>query len=248
MTVSRQFSGLPTHLVDLTISPYKSIDTGEVDHLLNDIPEQTNKARTIIANSPCCVTDVVLTEIIYVLERVIEMERADIAHLVKAFLSLPNLIYNDYFLDQAIDLYRAKSALSFVDCYAATESKVYNNNLATFDKALAKRGGSHVKAYKLVAKQNTIWRKSHVDISGRDPVRYSRMSKETMLLDASFAAFDVTPLASSGGDGASMPVEGEDVDLQALQVESDATSGHDIRMAKGTVADGDCKGSWPQGC
>lgn len=122
-----------------------SFDTNvALRYLLNDIPEHTDKARTVIANSPCYVTDVVLTEIIYVLERVIEMERADIVQLIKAFLSLPNLIYNDYFLDQAIDLYGDKSALSFVDCYAATEAKVYNNDLVTFDKALARHGGSHV--------------------------------------------------------------------------------------------------------
>lgn len=123
-----------------------SLDTNvALRYLLNDIPKQTDKARTVIANSPCYVTDVVLTEIIYVLERVIEMERVDRARLIKAFLSLPNLIYNDYFLDQVIDLYGSKSALSFVDCYAATESKVYNNNLVTLDKALAKQGGSHIK-------------------------------------------------------------------------------------------------------
>ncbi|EDK72805.1 PilT protein domain protein [candidate division TM7 genomosp. GTL1] len=122
-----------------------SLDTNIVlRYLLDDIPEQTEKARNIIAKSPCYVTDVVLTEIVYVLERVIEMERADIARLVKAFLSLPNLIYNDYFLDEAIDLYAVKGSLSFVDCYASTEAKVYNNKLVTFDKALAKQGGSHI--------------------------------------------------------------------------------------------------------
>lgn len=122
-----------------------SLDTNIVlRYLLDDIPEQTEKTRNVIAKSPCYVTDVVLTEIVYVLERVIEMERADIANLVKAFLSLPNLIYNDYFLDEAIDLYFTKNSLSFVDCYAATEAKVYNNTLVTFDKALAKQGGSHI--------------------------------------------------------------------------------------------------------
>ena len=123
-----------------------SLDTNVVlRYFLNDIPEQAIKARKIIVNSSCYVTDVVLTETVFVLERVIGMERSDIVTLIKTFLSLPNLIYNDYFLDQTIDLYGAKKALSFVDCYAATEAKMYGNSLVTFDKPLTNYGGEHVR-------------------------------------------------------------------------------------------------------
>ncbi|HUD07284.1 MAG TPA: PIN domain-containing protein [Candidatus Saccharimonadales bacterium] len=123
-----------------------SLDTNVVlRYLLNDIPEQGFKSKEVITNSASYVTDVVAVEIIFVLEKVIGMERSDIVKLVKTFLSLPNVIYNDYFLDQAIDLYGAKKSLSIVDCYAATESKLYNNTLVTFDKELVKHGGSHVK-------------------------------------------------------------------------------------------------------
>ncbi len=122
-----------------------SLDTNVVlRYLLNDIPEQSLKAKKIITGSAAYVTDVVAVEIIFVLERVISMERPDIVTLVKTFLSLPNLIYNDYFLDQTIDLYGAKPSLSIVDCYAATEAKVYGNSLVTFDKELIKHGGNHV--------------------------------------------------------------------------------------------------------
>ena len=122
-----------------------SLDTNVVlRYLLNDIPEQSLKSKAVITDSPCYVTDVVAAEIIFVLERVIEMERSDIVLLVKTFLSLPNLIFNDYFLDQAIDLYDKKKKLSIVDCYAATEARVYSNSLLTFDKELVKNGGSHV--------------------------------------------------------------------------------------------------------
>lgn len=123
-----------------------SLDTNVVlRYLLNDIPEQGFKAKEIITNSASYVTDVVTVEVIFVLEKVIGMERSDIVKLVQFFLSLPNVIYNDYFLDQAIDLYGAKKSLSIVDCYAVTESKLYNNTLVTFDKELAKHGGNHVK-------------------------------------------------------------------------------------------------------
>jgi len=122
-----------------------SLDTNvTLRYLLNDIPEQAIKAKAIITNSSCYVTDVVLTEIVFVLEKVIGMERSDIVSLIKTFLSLPNLIYNDYFLDETIDLYGEKKALSFVDCYAATEARMYNNTLLTYDKLLIKHGGEHV--------------------------------------------------------------------------------------------------------
>lgn len=124
-----------------------SLDTNVVlRYLLNDTPEQSLKSRAVITGSASYLTDVVTVEIIFVLERVIGMERSDIVKLVKTFLSLPNLIYNDYFLDQAIDLYGAKKTLSIVDSYAATEAKLYNNTLVTFDKELIKHGGSHVTA------------------------------------------------------------------------------------------------------
>ncbi len=122
-----------------------SLDTNVIlRYFLNDIPEQSQKSRAIIVGSTAYATDVVLTEVVFVLERVIEMDRSDIVQLIKSFLSLPNLIYNDYFLDQTIDLYSSQKTLSFVDCYAATEAKMYNNSLVTFDQQLIKHGGDHV--------------------------------------------------------------------------------------------------------
>ena len=123
-----------------------SLDTNVVlRYLLNDIPEQSIKSRAVIISSASYITDVVAVEIVFVLEKVIGMKRSDIVKLVKSFLSLPNLIYNDYFLDQSIDLYGANKTLSIVDCYAAMEAKVYGNSLITFDKELVKHGGRHVR-------------------------------------------------------------------------------------------------------
>ncbi|CAN5633609.1 hypothetical protein BH23PAT2_BH23PAT2_05500 [soil metagenome] len=122
-----------------------SLDTNVVlRFLLNDIPEQTLKSKEVIENSACYITDVVAIEIVFVLERVVSMDRSDIQRLIKAFLNLSNVIYNDYFLDEVIDLYGAKASLSIVDCYAAIEAKVYGNHLLTFDKRLVRQGGKHV--------------------------------------------------------------------------------------------------------
>ncbi len=123
-----------------------SLDTNVVlRYLLNDIPEQSLTSKAAITGSVSYVTDVVTIELIFVLEKVVGMERTDIVRLVKTFLSLPNLVYNDYFLDQTMDMYGAKKSLSIVDCYAATEAKIYGNALVTFDKELVKHGGSHVR-------------------------------------------------------------------------------------------------------
>ena len=80
-----------------------SLDTNVVlRYILNDIPKQTEKVKTIITTAGCYITDVVAIETVYVLERVIELDRQDIVRLLKAFLSLSNMIYNDYFLDQTL--------------------------------------------------------------------------------------------------------------------------------------------------
>ena len=122
-----------------------SLDTNVVlRYLLNDVPEQSIKSKNVITGSASYITDVVATEIVFVLERAIGMERSDIVKLMKSFLSLPNLIYNDYFLDQTLDLYGANKTLSIVDCYAATEAKAYGNSLVTSDRGLVRHGGSHV--------------------------------------------------------------------------------------------------------
>lgn len=122
-----------------------SLDTNVVlRYLLDDIPEQTLRAKAIIVNSSSYVTDVIVIEVVFVLERVVGMDRSDIVRLVQMFLSLPTVVYNDYFLDQVIVLYDTASVLSIVDCYAAAEAKIYGNSLMTFDKGLVKHGGAHV--------------------------------------------------------------------------------------------------------
>ena len=123
-----------------------SLDTNVVlRFLLNDIPEQTEIATNTIENNKVYVTDVVVVEIIYVLEKVIELSRHDITKLVTSFLGFSNVVHNPYFLDDVIQFYEQHPALSVVDCYAAAESKAYKNELATFDKKLASQGGEQVR-------------------------------------------------------------------------------------------------------
>lgn len=122
-----------------------SLDTNVVlRFLLNDVPEQTEKAARIISKDKVYVTDVIAVEVIYVLEKVIELSRRDITKLVTDFLGFGNVVHNPHFLLDAINLYEKHPSLSVVDCYAAAESEAYNNKLVTFDKRLVNQGGKHV--------------------------------------------------------------------------------------------------------
>ena len=122
-----------------------SLDTNVVlRFLLDDVPEQTKKATEIIIKNKVYVTDVVVVEVIYVLEKVIELSRQDTTKLVTDFLGFSNVVHNPYFLLNTIKFYERHPSLSVVDCYASAEAEAYNNKLVTFDKCLANQGGKHV--------------------------------------------------------------------------------------------------------
>jgi len=122
-----------------------SLDTNVVlRFLLNDVPEQTEKAVEVITSNKVYVTDVVIVETIYVLEKVIQLTRKDITELSTSFLGFANVVHNPLFLLDAIILYDKHPSLSIVDCYASAEAREYGNKLVTFDKRLLSQGGEHV--------------------------------------------------------------------------------------------------------
>ena len=124
-----------------------SLDTNIVlRFLLNDIPAQTKIATRLISTSPVYVSDVVITETAYVLEQTLKHDRRFICAILRMFLGLQSVFYNDHVLPNVIDLFEKKPSLSFVDCYAAMEAKVFGTNLYTFDEKLRNQGGSHVLA------------------------------------------------------------------------------------------------------
>lgn len=122
-----------------------SLDTNIIlRFLLRDIPHQSTKAAFQITNSRCYVTDVVITETVFVLEKVYEAPRNEIAVAIGSFLALPNLTSSSELLTEMLDLYKKKSSLSIIDCYAAVEAGASGSQLVTFDAKLLKHGGSHV--------------------------------------------------------------------------------------------------------
>lgn len=121
-----------------------SLDTNVVlRFLLGDVPDQTQRATELIEKNTVYVTDVVVVEIIYVLEKVYELSRSDIHELMGDFLGFSNVVHNPSFLADTIKSYKEHPSLSIVDCYASEEAKYYANELITLDKRLLSRGGSH---------------------------------------------------------------------------------------------------------
>lgn len=112
--------------------------------LLDDMPEQTVICDNLINGSQTYITDAVILESVYVLEKTIKLPRTDIADLLLGLLGFANVQHNKIFLTETIRFWTNHPALSIVDCYVAFESKLYNNTLSTFDKKLAGQGGSHI--------------------------------------------------------------------------------------------------------
>ena len=114
--------------------------------LLNDVPSQTLRARRILIKPTVYVSDVVISEVAFVLERAMKFDRLYAILLLRTLIALPNLTHNDHILPDVLTLLEQKPALSFVDCYAATEAKIFGTKLYTFDKKLINQGGAHVQA------------------------------------------------------------------------------------------------------
>ena len=125
---------------------FTSLDTNVVLRLiLNDVPEQSTRAQLFVAGSPCYVTDVVVSEVVFVLERVYRLERSRICRSLASFFRLETVAYNEPLIRKVLAMYLASRPLSFADCYSAAEAGLYKNELVTFDRALIRKGGSHVK-------------------------------------------------------------------------------------------------------
>lgn len=114
--------------------------------LLNDIPSQTARAKAVLTKPQLYVSDVVVSEIAFVLEKVMKFDRNYVCLLLKTLTALPSLTFNSHVLPEVIDLFETRKSLSFVDCYAATEAKIFGTKLYTFDKKLINQGGEHVEA------------------------------------------------------------------------------------------------------
>ena len=124
-----------------------SLDTNIIlRFLLNDVPSQTLKIKQIFSRPPLYVSDVVMAETAYVLEKSLGYGRKYVAMLLRVLMGVPGLTFNDHLLPNVVDMYVNKRSLSFVDCYAAVEAQTFGSKLYSFDKDLIRHGGKHVQA------------------------------------------------------------------------------------------------------
>ena len=110
--------------------------------ILNDVPDQAERAARYLDRSPCYVTDVVIAECVFVLEKTYKLDRVFITTSLSSLFELKTLSYNEAIITEALDLYGSLRTLSFADCYSVAEAMLNENRLITFDRAILKKCGS----------------------------------------------------------------------------------------------------------
>ena len=119
----------------------ESIDTNIILRtILNDIPEQCQKARKLLSrpDSSLHVSDLAIAETVFVLEKCLHYDRNTIAKILNLFLSTPSLNYNAGLFTNVFPFYIEHSQLSFNDCCLATYAALNQAEpLWTFDHKLA---------------------------------------------------------------------------------------------------------------
>ena len=102
-------------------------------YILDDDPVLSNKASTIIENRYITIPFEVVTEIVYVLEKLYHVSRDDIYDSLVDILNYPNISsYDDDVLFKALDLFRV-SPIDFVDCLLCAYHKIRKYHIYTFD-------------------------------------------------------------------------------------------------------------------
>ncbi len=110
--------------------------------LLNDVPDHADRAAKLLDRSPCYLTDVVIVECVFVLEKAYKLDRDFITASLSSLFELNTLEYNEALITEAFDLYGSLPTLSFADCYSVAEAMLRGNRLITFDGAILKKCGS----------------------------------------------------------------------------------------------------------
>ena len=102
--------------------------------ILNDNEQLAKQARIIIENNECFAPNEVIAEVVFVLQKVYEVPRQEIATLISN--SFKYFEVSDEILLKESLLFYVKTKLDFVDCILAAYSSVKNEDVATFDKKL----------------------------------------------------------------------------------------------------------------
>ena len=113
-----------------------------IRHLTGDPPEQARRATSFLAVSdPLWLADLIVAEVVYVLESVYEVGRADVARLVRSIVSSDRLLVTDLaLLLRTIEVYE-RHRLAFADAYLiASAERTGIGVVVSFDKGISRVG------------------------------------------------------------------------------------------------------------
>lgn len=111
-----------------------------IRYITNDIPEKRKKVIKLLDSGTHRLTDLAISEIVYVLEDFYELSRDEIANQLLFLLAQYDgtIIYNHDLTSSVFPFYVEHPKLSFNDCCLAAYSELENSEpLFTFDKKLA---------------------------------------------------------------------------------------------------------------
>ena len=105
-------------------------------YLLNDSKELSEKATALLENNEVLVLNEVIAEIVYVLEKVYNVEHREISNALLELFEYGNLQVSDIeIVNEALKLY-GERRLDFVDTLLYAYNKVRGHEVYTFDKKL----------------------------------------------------------------------------------------------------------------
>lgn len=118
-----------------------SLDTNVLLRLiLGDVPKQAAAVEKLLAKGQSYeIADVIIVEIIFVLEKVYEMPRAQVSENILGIIRNQSFNCNRKVFELALPTYRDTPSVSIVDCLTVAYASI-NKALPvyTFDKALVK--------------------------------------------------------------------------------------------------------------
>jgi uncharacterized protein len=117
-----------------------SLDSNVILRLiLNDVPEQSARAGQYVNRSACYITDSVVAECVFVLEKVYKLDRDLVKNLMAIVFELNTVAFSETLIEKTFKHYVASRKLSFIDCYSIVEAIQNSNDVVTFDQAILKK-------------------------------------------------------------------------------------------------------------
>jgi predicted nucleic-acid-binding protein len=119
-----------------------SVDTNLLLRLvLNDVPDQMKQVKKLlIKKTQYEVSDLAITEMAFVLERLYKMERRMVVDFLLVVIRHPRFNCNKNLIERILPLYISEQKLSFNDCALLGYARLNNATpLYSFDKKLVEK-------------------------------------------------------------------------------------------------------------